>query len=244
MIENMGEKTSQVFSGEYATETNREMYAETAELFANQIRERLPVREEPYIVADIGSFQGELLTEVLKLLPDYKFKTIAVDINRDALSKNPADEKSAVDAEKMPFGDKSVDIAIVRYVLQWNPSEKQKRILREAARIVKEFTIIEHAGSDIADTEKWREKYDRLFEGKEVPKMKRGEHFYSSRDEIESWLKELGISFERIQDRVINGAANVFIERYELSEEEAKKTNEILADKNYFRQTDWVIYNK
>lgn len=196
------------------------------------------------MVADIGSFKGELLDSLIKILPEYKFKTIAVDINEKALEENSAEEKIFADASKLPFEDNSIDIEIVRFLLQWNSWEKQKEIIRQIARTTKEFALIEHGGADSIDSDEWRKNMDRLFEGKEVPKLKRGEHFFSSRDEIEQMMKEEGIRFERIREKVIQNIAEIYAERFGLSKEDYLKTKEILADKNFFIQTDWVIYPK
>lgn len=242
-IPNMGEDTSRVFSGEYIYPATKEMYAETAEFFASEIKKRLPEREEPYVLVDVGAFQGELLAELLKKMPGYKFQTTALDINEVALKKNQvAGQEVVADAEKMPFADKSVDVVIVRCVLQWNSAEKQKRILKEIARVVKKFALVEHIGADVVDTNNWRAKMDDLLDGEEVLKMKRGEHFFSSADEVEEWLKQSGVVFERLKDRKINDGAGVYIERFGLNSAEAEKTCKILADKNYFLQTDWIIY--
>jgi len=240
---NMGDSTSRVFRGEYISNANKEMYAETAEFFADEIKKRLPLREEPYVLIDVGSFQGELLGELLKKMPGYKFQTIALDINEVALGDNQVtDKKIVADAGKIPLADKSVDVVIVRYMLQWNYEEKQKKILQEIARVVKEFALVEHVGADIADTDGWRKKMDDLLDGEEIPKMKRGEHFFSSKDEIEAWLKQSGITSELLKNRKIKGAADVYIERFGLNTAEAEKVRSILADKNYFLQTDWIIY--
>jgi ubiquinone/menaquinone biosynthesis C-methylase UbiE len=238
----MGSNTSKVFSGETLSQTNIEMYGQTAEFFAGEIRERLPLRDEPYTVIDVGAFQGELLADILEKLPEYHFKTIAVDINEQALRKNMASEdKIVAHAEALPFADKSIDIAIVRYLLQWNDAEKQKQILKELSRTIKEFALVEHVGSDIVDTDEWRNRMDKLLDGSEVPKLKRAEYFLSSRDEIEEWMQQNGIKFERLKDRIIQNVADAFIERFALDNEDADKTKQVLGDKNQIRQTDWIV---
>ena len=89
----------------------------TADFFSEQIKERLRKREKMYNILDIGSFQGELLSSILSKLPEYHFEPIALDINEEALSKNIASEKRvAADAERMPFEDGSVNLAIVQTI--------------------------------------------------------------------------------------------------------------------------------
>ena len=176
-IQNMGEDTSKVFSGEATTRASQEAYNETPLVFSEEIKKRLSPDKE-YIIADIGSFKGELMDKLLELVPGYKFRTIAVDINQDALNNNVLQEKIVSSADSLPFENGSIDIEISRFLLQWNYWERQKQIVREIVRTVKEFALIEHGGADNNDTDNWREKMDMLFEGVEVPKLKRGEHFF------------------------------------------------------------------
>ncbi|MFA7302751.1 MAG: class I SAM-dependent methyltransferase [Candidatus Paceibacterota bacterium] len=238
----MGESTSKVFSGESELTANKEAYAETGEFFADQIRPLLTDKDATYTIADIGSYKGELLGDIIAQLPEYRFHTIAVDTNSDALRENTANEKVVADAGKLPFQDRSIDIVIVRYLLQWNSPEKQQQILKEIARIVKKRALIEHAGAPVLDTEDWRRKSDTLFLGAEIPKMKREGHFFASREEVEQWMTEFSIPFERTKDRVIENAADIYIERYALNDGEAAKAKQILGDSNRFQQTDWALF--
>jgi len=239
----MGERASRVFSGEAKTKATQEAYNKTPEVFSREIKNRLSPNRE-YTIADIGSFRGELLNNLLGLIPDYRFRTIAIDIDEDALNQNLLQEKRIANAEKLPFEDNSIDIEIVRFLLQWNNWERQKRIIREIARTVKEFALIDHGGADNRKTDEWRKKHDRLYNGVEVPKLKRKECFFSSRNEIEKTMKDNGIRFERIQEKTINDLSEIYSERFNLNAEESAKAKEILADKNFVIQTDWIIYPK
>lgn len=242
-VQNMGETTSKVFSGEYSSETTRELYAETADFFASQIRNRLK-NDRLYSILDIGAFQGELLSDLISKLSEYNFETTALDINTDALEENTSDHKLIAEAGNIPATDRSFDISIMRYVLQWNSPENQRQILNEVARTIKDFGIIEHAGADIHETNEWREKMSSLLSGHEIPVLRRNECFYASRDEIEQWMNESGIRFERIRDRIIKNGSNAFIERYGLDEQKSEKVRNILGNKDFFRQTDWIVYPK
>ncbi len=80
-----------------------------------------------------------------------------------------------------------------------------------------------------------------MLDGKEIPKLKRIDHYFSSRNEIEKWMQENKINFERLMERKIENLEDVFIERYNLNDGESLKTKEILGDKNYIIQTTWLI---
>jgi len=241
-LKNQGEKSSVVFRGESNSLTTKQIYEESAEYFADIIKSKLSDKNKTYKLADLGSFKGELLGNILEKLHDYKFNTIAVDINKEALKENSSAQKKIIATlDKITLEDKSVDVAICRYVLQWNNQQKQQEILKEISRITKGFAIIQHAGADNENSDKWRERIDDLLDGEENPKLKRTSYYFSSRSEIENWMQENKINFERLMERRIEDASNIFIERYNLNDEESLKTKEILGDKNYIIQTTWLV---
>lgn len=240
--QNMGEGTSPVFAGRGVTSASRLYYGESAEFFTSEIKKRLPSRKEPYTLLDIGTHEGELLANIIKLLPEYNFDTIGIDLNQKALNKNPTiKSKILCNAESLPFEDKSVDLAIARSVLQWNLPEAQKRILKEIARVIRRFAIVEHPGPKSDNAVMWREHSDRLFSGNEISKMKRSGHFFASEGELEKWMDENHIQYKNLRSRTIPDLSNIYIERYLLNKNEAKITRKILGDMDYLRQTEWLI---
>jgi len=238
-----GENSSDVFGGANKTKTTVEIYGQSPEFFANIIRQKLNPDKE-YNLADLGSFDGKLLENVLKLLPEYKFRTFGIDREQNLKNNHSAQEKIAAEIDWIPLSDKSMDIVLGRYILVWNDPEKQKRILKEIGRITRGFAIVQSAGSDTEGSDAWREKFNHLFSGKDVPKLHRVGHFFSSRDEVEGWMKEQNIQFERIQDRKVNEFSNVFCEKYNLDDAECAMTKKILDDKDFTVQNTWIIYPK
>jgi ubiquinone/menaquinone biosynthesis C-methylase UbiE len=238
----MGAGSSGVFSGEsLKTKAEREMYGESADYIAGIIRERISKDGEKTFL-DIGSFKGELLKNILAKLPEYNIHAITLDTDEKALQNNDsAQEKIVADAAIIPLPDKSVDIIAMRYVLQWNTLERQEAILSEINRTLKGVAVIQHVGADCAETKKWRERMDDLLDGEEITKLKRDGHYYSSRDELETFMKSAGINFERLQDRKIDRAVDIFSERFKLTEDEIKMAEAVLGDRNYFYQTTWLI---
>lgn len=240
-----GERASEIFGGKAESETVEKLYGESAKFFSDIIREKLNGKTvKTYTLADVGGFKGEFLENILKNLSEYNFDTIGVDLEKNLKENNIVKKKIAADLSKLPISGKSIDIAIARYILVWNNEEKQKEILKEISRIVGNFAIVQHAGADSENSDKWRMKLDDLLDGEEVPKAKRTGHYFSSREEIEKWMEENNIRFERISERKVDNLSNVFIERLALSEEDAKKTREILTGKDYIIQTTWLIYSQ
>lgn len=181
------------------------------------------------------------MKNVLNLLNNYNFHTLGIDTELALKENYVAQEKIPANLTKLPLKDKSVDLAMMRYVLQWNSQESQQKILQEIARVIKGFAIIQHVGADNTYTELWRHNFNDVLDGQEVPKLERHGHFVSSRAEIESWMKEQKINFQRLSERKVDKISDVLIERYALNEDEASTTREVLADKDYIIQTTWLI---
>lgn len=173
-----GVNSSKVFSGKYETETTKKIYAESAEYMANIIKERIKERGIVYTFADFGSYKGELMQEILETLSEYNFRTIGIDFEENLKENEVVQEKIPADLSKLPLKDRSIDFGIARYVLIWNSPEKQKKILSEISRVIKDFVIVQHAGSDNDNPEKWRKRLDDLFDSKEIPKLERHGHFF------------------------------------------------------------------
>lgn len=237
---NQGLKASEVFGGQFKSETVKELYGESAQTFAEIIKSRI-LKDRKYTFADFGSHKGDLQKNILSLLPEYNFHTIGVDIEKNLKDNDVADDKVVAKLTDLPFGEGSIDFAIARYILVWNNPENQQKILKEIARTVKDFAIVQHAGADIENSDEWREKLDDLFDGAEVPSCKRTGHYFSSREEVERWMNEAGINFERFDERRVEAVSNVFIERTPLNEADAEATRKILGDKDYIIQTTWII---
>lgn len=103
--QNMGEKTSSVFSRHNESQTTREMYTESAAFFSGVIKERISP-DVPHSLLDVGSYKGELLQDLKNQLDGYTLETTAVDINESALSENCVADHCVVGvAERLPFND-------------------------------------------------------------------------------------------------------------------------------------------
>lgn len=237
-----GAGASATFEGALSSPVVEKMYGESPKFIAGIIRNHLKSRAEPYRLLDVGSFQGELLNKILaELKGDYAFHTIGLDTDEKALSANEiSDETMLGDATHIPLADKSVDLAIARYVLQWNSAERQKLILKELGRVCRQFFIIQHVGATRQDILEWQERMHQLVFGG-VPKVSRPEGYFSSPEEIETWMTEQGLNFQTLQDRTVEGASLLYLEKYQLSAEELQEVKNILGDKDHIQQTTWLV---
>jgi ubiquinone/menaquinone biosynthesis C-methylase UbiE len=241
-VPEMGVDTSHVFSGNVKGEALKRVYGESAQLFADLIKKYLPASEKGYTLADLGSYKGELLAKILEELGvDYKVKTIAVDVNEEALKQNTADESVVSSVDSIPLADGSVDISIMRYVLQWNPLNVQKDILKEFNRITRKIGVLQHCCPDDQNADEWRKHTDDIYDGEEVLKLKREGYYFSSPGEVEAMMTELGIKFKKICEVTAPGFSEIFVERYALSREEAETLRKILGKFDYENVVTWVI---
>jgi len=242
----MGIEASKIFGGQDNTKSNTLLYNQTARDFVRIITSKLPQRDRLYTLADFGSFKGELLGTIVDLLRDQKYNlsTIAIDGNAKALAENKADFKIVSDLTNVPLADRSVDLSINRYTLAWNSLQNQGKILEKMARTCREFAIVQHAGADNYNSDAWRARMNEYLSGRDIPKIKREGHYFSSRDEIERILQERKIPFIKLEDIKVDSVSDVFIKRYNLTPEEAVKTIEILKDKDYAMKTTWLLLLK
>jgi len=240
-----GLDTSRVFSGRANLEATAKLYGQSSNLFSKIISERLPVGRK-YHLADFGSFKGELLNKIIQNLVNrgYNFHTYAIDRIEKVLLENSAETKIHSNLTHVPLEDKSIDIAMARYILVWNSLEDQLKILKEMTRTSKQFAIVQHAGADNVEPEEWRKKIDFLMTGKDVLELKREGCYFSSGQEIEQRMNQNRIKFVRLDELKVSPLSDMFIERYKLEPKSAKKTREILGDKDYVIRTTWLIYEE
>lgn len=236
-----GETTSAPFSGEGRSTTIQQAYGESAKLFSEIITNRVKDKDVEHSFADFGCHKGELLKNVLDLLKDYRFYTVGVDVAANLQDNTVATEKVPCNLTNIPLESKSVEFGMMRYVLQWNTITEQEKILNEVLRVVSDFVIVQHVGPGNESPDSWRERLDELFTGVQVPKMKRDKGFMSSEGEIERIFVNNEIKYEKIDSKRLENLSNIFIERFNLSEDESVTVRNILADKDYMIRTTWVI---
>jgi hypothetical protein len=233
-----GVNAESVFHGESKTEASSLIYKESAPFLSGIISKNLLIGN--YKLADLGSHKGEFLQDLVRLLPYYNFDTLAVDINQNDLELNPANKKLLSDLSALDIPNKSIDVTIARYALAWNLIEAQRQILAEIKRTTTKIAIIQHQGSKNEYPNKLQNASENLFGGV-VPVLKRDVFCFSTSEQIEIFMKELGINFERLQDREVKGLSDIFVEKYSLSEEDALKVKSILSESDYVRQTTWIL---
>lgn len=236
-----GVRASEIFRGEVMIEPVKKIFGESAQVFSDIIKERLGTEGGNYELADFGSYKGELLENVCKSLTKFNFHTIGIDLENNLMENKAAQEKISADLGNIPMKDKSVDIGFARYVLHWNGTEKQEKILKEVARIVKDFAIIQHVGADCKNPSKWRSRVDDLMDGKEIPKLERHGHFFSSSQEIEKILVENSIPFEKISEVRVDNLSETLSQRFSLDEAEKQLAKAMLKGNDYIMQTTWII---
>lgn len=238
---NQGAKAPDIFSGKIEVAPVKKIFGESAELFADIIKKRLGANSGTFRLADFGSHYGELLENVCKLLPEYNLQTVGIDLESNLRENKAAQEKVSANLAHIPMGDKSVDFGFARYILHWNNPEKQKQILKEIARIVKDFAIIQHVGADSENPAQWRDKVDDLLDGKEISKLERHGHFFTSSQELEKWMTESGIPFERVSEIRVENLSETLCQRFSLDKNEKQTAKTILASNDYIMQTTWII---
>lgn len=238
-----GATASIVFKDVGRTETIHEIYGKSTQYFAGIITGILD-KNKNHTFADFGGHKGELLQSVMDQLSDYNLQTVGIDIDAHLQENTIAQRKIPANLSNIPLESNSIDFGMMRYVLQWNALEDQKKILEEINRVTKDFVIVQHLGADNMGSVEWRSRLDELFIGEQVPKLKRSGCFFSSQNEVEEILAESGIHFRKLDSTRIENLSNAFIEKFALSENEGEVVRDILGDKDYIYQTTWLITKK
>jgi hypothetical protein len=242
----MGERDEQgkgahkLFLGKETIAPAKLLYGESADLFAKLIIDNAKFKKITLI--DIGGYKGELLSNIINLLKEYKIEKIVVDSNSEALQENKvADIKICSNLTKIPLDDKIADIAIMRYVLHWNSLENQKKILSEIRRLTKNFAIVQHLGADYLNEKNYLNQINILFSGK-ISQLKRDSSCWESNINLEKIFKELKIKFEKVEELRINGLSELFITKFSLKESDSKKVKEILRDYDYLIRSTYLLH--
>lgn len=244
-VQNMGSSTEKAFKGDSEITAIKKTYKESVGVFSKAITTRLsyggiPTNYES--IADFGShsggFLGNLLGELNKGSISFK-RIYALELDRDVLVKNiSATNKIACDLAKVPVENDLFDVSVARYVLQWNSLKRQSEIIREIARTTKNFAVIQHPTVELSGQTKFHE----IFKGHLISKLKRLESFYSTKEELELIFKESGLNFELADSEKIDDVSDIFIERYELNQEESKFLKDFLGDDDWWDRMTWIIW--
>lgn len=236
-MNDQGINSIDVFHGKGKSTVTKEFYADSAPLFANLIRKNLNAGK--YSLVDLGGHKGELLGDVLSLLPEYEFDSFVID-RVPGLEEKTKATKIVRDITNTGFSDKSIDIAIMRYVLPWDAYDRQKLILKEAQRITKDFIIIQHQGAPSDNPKPLQNALIKLFGGS-VPTLKREYGFFTESSQVEKWMSELGLKYKKIEEKYLQKLSDLFIEKFKLNSKESEATRQILGGCDGITVTTWLI---
>ena len=236
-MNNQGSKSIDVFHGRSESVAIQAFYKDSVPLFTKLIRKN--VKPGKYSLADLGGHKGELLSELISALPEYDFQSVIID-KVSGLEPGIKIEKINHDIIGNPLPDKSTDLVIMRYVLPWDAYENQKLILNEVKRVCRNMAIIQHQGAPSDNPKPLQEASKVLWSGA-VPTLKRDYGFFTESSQIEKWMNELGMNFEKIEERYVETLSEMFIEKFSLSAEEAEMTKKILDGCDGITITTWVI---
>lgn len=236
-MNNQGIGSKKVFHGKGKADVIKRLYGESASLFSQIIRKNL--KEGKYTLADLGGHKGELLIDIISELPEYEFDTIIVD-KVEGVDEGLKVRKIVGDIINNEIPSKSVDVVIMRYVLPWDHYDNQKLILKEVQRMCRGFAIIQHQGAPNENPQPLQDASRKLWSGM-IPALKRDNGFFTEARQVENWMADLGISFEKIDEKYIEDVSRSFIEKFGLSDVDAKMVRDILSSCDGITITTWVL---
>lgn len=236
-MNNQGANSEKAFHGVGNAGAIKLFYGESASLFANTIRSNY--KPGKYTLADLGGHKGELLADILKELPDYDFDSVIID-KVEGLDKNIKARKIVGDIIDSKISNKSIDIVMMRYVLPWDAYERQKSIIQEVKRICRGIAIIQHQGAPDDNPKLLQDSSLKLWSGV-IPVLKRDYGFFTEAKQVERWMDELSIKYEKIDQKYIETLSEMFIEKFRLNEHDAENTKEILKGCDGITITTWIL---
>jgi hypothetical protein len=237
MTNDQGANSIDVFHGRSQSNAIQAFYKDSVPLYAGIIRKNLSPGK--YSVADYGGHKGELLSELVSTLPEYDFQPIIVD-KVNGLEPGLNFKKIVGDIIGNSLPDKSIDLVIMRYVLPWDAFDNQKLILNEVKRVCKEFAIIQHQGAPSDNPTPLQNASKKLWSGV-ILTLKRDYGFFTESSQIEKWMQELGMNYDKVEERYVTTLSEMFIEKFNLSQVDADMTKNILNGCDGITITTWII---
>ena len=151
-------------------------------------------------VVDFGGAEGHVLQEITQTLESEGIKVFPIDIDREkgAIKKKKGNFAGLpANLNYVPIIENSIDAGILRFVLQYNNKEDEKKILEEAYRTLKpggRLIIMQ----DGAFKKEPGNAYNEFFAqasasqgGKTIEEIKKGRLFLSG-EEMESMAEKIG----------------------------------------------------
>ncbi len=233
-----GQNSTDAFHGKSQSKAMQSLYKDSVPLFAQIIRNNL--KPSKYTLVDFGGHKGELVSELLSALPEYEFDSTIID-KGEGMEAGVNAKKIVGDIINNSLPDKSADLVLLRYVLPWDAYENQKLILNEVKRVCKTIAIIQHQGAPSDNPKPLQEASLRLWSGL-VPTLKRDHGYFTEATKIEKWMQELGMNFEKVEEKYVETLSEMFTEKFHLNAQEAAATKDILKGCDGISITTWIIH--
>ncbi len=236
-MNDQGTNSIQAFHGKGKANAIKLFYGDSASLFAKLIRNNLKAGK--YTLVDLGGHKGEVLGDMLPLLPEYEFDAVVID-KVQGMDEGVKARKIVGDIINNEIPDKSVDVVLMRYVLPWDSYDNQKLIIKEVQRICRGFAIIQHQGAMSKDPKPLQNASLKLWSGR-VEALKRDFGFFTEAKQVEAWMTELSINFEKLDQKYIETLSEMFIEKFNLNDTDAQTTKDILSGCDGIEITTWLL---
>ncbi len=168
---------SEGLQSELPPEEKEIKYLENFEGFDKVSRDLLPENLEGKKILDVGAGAS---TNLERMVEDGHGMYMALDINQEYIDKRGSDNKRRGDATKLPFPDKSFDVAHSRFVLLHLPPESRQEAIREMDRVGQQAVILD---------QDWQSYQDKITEQRE--EFKDNEEKQKALDAQEQYINNL-----------------------------------------------------
>lgn len=190
-------------------------------------------KEHVLEVADFGGANGELMDYIKRHIKTTKtLKINCFDATPDLLKENiSADKKSLIDLRNIKIKNK-FDIAIMRYVLDFNILKDQQKIINNIYKSLKKSGAFLNWWCGVENYEHQR-KFNRVFNTNKISdKMIRPDTYWPTWEQTSKMFYKSGFKLKKIH-KFKYPFRNLYKFRYELTDEENKNLLKYLDKYNY-----------
>lgn len=216
------------------SEITRAIYEKYNPVIADAISRRFP-EQSTLSCLELGGGAGALVKEVKKLLPGKNLVFTNVDRSEELLKADAYSEHKILQAieDIDPHVIGKFDVILVRYVLNYNNPDNQKRIIGKIKELLKPsgIFILHHVG---AGDSKHKSLLNKLFSTDVVSKkLLRSQPYWTTWQEQLNCLHEASLTTTVLTQYNIP-IGSLYKERYELTNTEEEKLHTFLGKYDFY----------
>jgi SAM-dependent methyltransferase len=216
------------------SEVAKTIYEKRNSLIAKTIIENFPGKKIIDCL-ELGGGAGALVKDLKNILKDTSLRFTNIDRSEELISKDEySDNKFVTPIEDIDVSKLGrFDVILIRYVLNYNDLDTQKRIVEQAKKLLTPggIFILHHVG---AKDSEHKDLLNRLFTTDIVStKLIRSQPYWLTWKEVENILVDKGLEI-RVLAQYQLPIGSLYKERYDLTDAEEEKLHDFLGKYDFY----------